>query len=294
MAGAPRRGAGAIYLPMLCKTLTILLLLCCSIARAGVPSAPLAPGYSDLGYPVPQPGSYQVPPVAMAADGEVVDSEGKTLRLHELFGDRYVLLSFMYTNCGDTNGCPLTAHVFYQLQRIMAQDSVLAQNLRLVSLSFDPQHDTPEMMKLYASNFTRNGESGENDEGGQWRFATTRSERQLAPILQAYGQDMQRKLAIGGGAGAGFFHVLRVFLIDPQRRVRNIYSVSFLHTDLILADLNTLLLEEGGAAESVDIYSAVTGTGLDGRGDRRGGYESVAYNTHSLDLQNRKGQAADL
>ena len=121
-----------------------------------------------------------------------------------------------------------------------------------------------------------------------------RSEQQLAPILQDYGQDVQRKLATGGGAGADFFHVLRVFLIDPQRRVRNIYSVSFLHAELVLADLKTLLLQEGDAAESTAIHSAIIATGLDGPGDRKEGYASTAYRTRSLDLQNRRGQPTDL
>jgi cytochrome c peroxidase len=40
-------------------------------------------------------------------------------------------------------------------------------------------------------------------------------------------------------------HILRVMLIDRQRRVRNIYSVSFLHADTVLNDVRTLLLEEG-------------------------------------------------
>ena len=91
---------------MLHNTLTILL-LCIGMAHAAAAPVPLAPGYSDLGYPAPEPGSYQLPPVTAAADGEVVDSDGNTLRLHELFGDRYVLLSFMYSSCGDVNGCPL-------------------------------------------------------------------------------------------------------------------------------------------------------------------------------------------
>ena len=60
----------------------------------------------------------------------------------------------------------------------MQTDPALAQNLRLVSLSFDPQHDTPEVMQLYANNFRQGG--GE----GRWRFATTRSQEQLAPVLQ--------------------------------------------------------------------------------------------------------------
>jgi len=271
---------------MLRVILTIGLLSVAAAARTDGPVLPLAPGYSNLGYTLPEAGRYQLPPIAGAADGEVLDSEGHARRLYELFGDRYVLLSFMYSSCSDVNGCPLTAHVFYQLQRAMLQDPVLAKNLRLVSLSFDPQRDTPEVMKLYANNFPGGA--------GRWRFATTRSEQQLAPILQAYAQDVQRRLATGGSPGTDFFHVLRVFLIDPRRQVRNIYSVSFLHTDLILADLKTLLLQEqdGGKPSPVQSVSAAPETA--GPGDRKDGYARADYRTHSLALVNRRGQEADL
>ncbi len=285
--GSPKPILPTAY-PIL-RLLWVILLLCTAcLSRATVAAVPLAPGYSNLGYSMPLAGSYNLPPVALAADGEVVDSDGNTLSLHQLFGDRYVLLSFMYSSCGDVNGCPLTAHVFYQLKQAMAKDPVLAQNLRLVSLSFDPQHDTPEVMKLYANNFRHDGDSG------QWLFATTDSEQQLGPILRDYGQDVQRQLAIDGAAGADFFHVLRVFLIDPQRQVRNIYSVSFLHTDLVLADLKTLLLEEEGTVERLAARSAATEAGLDGPGDRKDGYDSVGYRTRSLALSHRSGQAVDL
>jgi cytochrome c peroxidase len=36
---------------------------------------------------------------------------------------------------------------------------------------------------------------------------------------------------------------LRVFLIDRKRQIRNIYSISFLHADTVLADVRTLLAE---------------------------------------------------
>ena len=44
-------------------------------------------------------------------------------------------------------------------------------------------------------------------------------------------------------------HILRVMLIDKQRRVRNIYSVSFLHADTVLSDVQTLLLETAPPAQ---------------------------------------------
>ena len=43
-------------------------------------------------------------------------------------------------------------------------------------------------------------------------------------------------------------HILRVYLIDNDRRIRNIYSAGFLHVDTVTNDLRTLLLERDRAA----------------------------------------------
>jgi protein SCO1/2 len=70
---------------------------------------------------------------------------------------------------------------------------------------------------------------------------TTSSERALAPILAGYGQLVSRPAST---QSAGLTHRLRVYLIDAQRRIRNIYGLDFLDPDLLLADVRTLLLEE--------------------------------------------------
>jgi cytochrome c peroxidase len=38
-------------------------------------------------------------------------------------------------------------------------------------------------------------------------------------------------------------HILRVYLIDRDRRIRNIYSAGFLHVDTVINDLRTLQME---------------------------------------------------
>ena len=45
----------------------------------------LAPGYSPLPFPAPKPGSYQLPEMSSAADGKVLDSDGKAMNLHETY-----------------------------------------------------------------------------------------------------------------------------------------------------------------------------------------------------------------
>ena len=39
-------------------------------------------------------------------------------------------------------------------------------------------------------------------------------------------------------------HILRIYLIDRQRHIRNVYTMSFLHADLLMNDIRTLLMDE--------------------------------------------------
>ncbi len=263
--------------------------LTCGVAWSAPP--PAAPGYGALGYRLPRPGSYALPPLGGAPDGEVVDAIDQPRRLHDVFGGKIVLLSFVYSRCSDVNGCPLSSFVFYQLKSAMRRDSLLAQRLQLVSLSFDPGYDTPEVMKLYAANFRYAGQ------GGDWTFLTTRSEQELAPILAGYNQDVQRQLDHGGHQQDDFSHILRVFLIDGRARIRNIYSVAFLHADLLLNDVRTLLLEEdraGGAPRAVPVATTAIPEVLAGPGDDKKGYRSRDYRTNSKGLALRQGRSVDL
>ncbi len=263
-------------------------LLPASLALADASVSPLAPGYGELGYTPPPVGSYELPPLGRAADGRVLDSNGQSRRLYELFGDRYTLLAFIYSRCSDVDGCPLTSHVFYKIKAAMKQDPVLAEGLKLISLSFDPEVDTPQVMALYGNNFRYAGSAGE------WRFLTTASQAELAPILSAYNQNVLPDPSVGGQS-SGFSHVLRVFLIDPQKRIRNIYSVDFLHQDLIINDVKTLMARRSSNPETVKTaFSPSRAQRLSQPGDDKRGYESDSYRTRSRALARREGEATDL
>jgi cytochrome oxidase Cu insertion factor (SCO1/SenC/PrrC family) len=80
-------------------------------------------------------------------------------------------------------------------------------------------------------------------DGDDWLFLTCESESALAPILADYDQWVQRDYDGDGNYRGSMSHILRVFLVDADGRIRNIYSPSFLHADLLPADLRTLRLE---------------------------------------------------
>jgi cytochrome c peroxidase len=213
-----------------------LLLLGAAAAHAGGASAVLAPGYSPLEYNPPAAGSYSLPPLGKAGDGRVLDAQGKALNLYDLLGDKLVLLGFIYTHCSDINGCPLASFVMKKVQAELLKDSALASRVRLISLSFDPTQDTPEALTAYSRHFKR--------ADFDWQFLTTASEADLQPILAAYNQWRQISYAADGSETGSFSHILRVFLIDEQRRIRNIYSTGFLHADTVVNDLRTLATSE--------------------------------------------------
>ena len=83
---------------------------------------------------------------------------------------------------------------------------------------------------------------GEQPSAAPWKFITTRSQSDLQPILEAYGQTVDRRKNPAHPLGP-LNHILRVYLIDREGQIRNIYSTGTLDPRLVLADIRTLLLE---------------------------------------------------
>jgi cytochrome c peroxidase len=267
----------------------LLTLICTFLAPLLRATTPLPVGYGTLGYAPPAAGTYALPPLFGAADGQVLAEDGTTTRLHDVFGDRVVVLSFIFSTCSDIAGCPLAAAVLHRVQQRLEQTPAIADRVRLVTLSFDPARDTPAVMRLYAQ--------GLAEKAPDWRFLTAASPAALRPILAAYDQSISIDYDAQGRSLGTFSHLLRVYLIDPDKRVRNMYSVSFLHPDLLVADIRTLLLEGGDAASPATGSSRAADdrrTALAGTDDYKDGYEQPHYTTRSRSLADRTGGSADL
>ncbi len=256
------------------------------------PAQSLAPGYRDLAFPAPVPGTYKLPILGLASDGNVLDSSGKPTTLHTIFSDaspaKIVLLSFIYSTCNDINGCPLATAVLHKIKSRLEKEPELARHLRLITLSFNPEHDTPEQMKAFGSSL-----QGKDVE---WLFLTTRSERELQPILKDYHQNIEKVYAKNGKFTGTYNHNLRVFLIDQNKQIRNIYNTELLHADTLLSDIRTLLQidlqtdAKSSESATTTIYKSVLYTA----GDNKLAYEKKDYQTQSIALKHRKGQATDL
>jgi protein SCO1 len=186
-------------------------------------------------FPLPEAGSYRLPPIRAAADGPVLLEDGIEANLAALLRDRITVFSFIYTRCADL--CPVATLRLADLHELAAADRAVAERLQLVSMSFDPAHDTPAVMAEYGAIWRTPG-----FDRPLWHFVTAPDTERLAPVLAAYDQAVA-PLPAAGESEPGLAHVLRVYLVDAGGMVRNIYSLDFLDPRLVLGDVQTLLLE---------------------------------------------------
>ncbi len=92
-------------------------------------------------------------------DLQLLDSYGNATTLAKaLDTDKPVLLNFIYTTC--TTICPVLSATFYQVQQNLGQE---AHQVRMISITIDPDQDTPRQLREYAERFRA---------GPQWQFIT--------------------------------------------------------------------------------------------------------------------------
>ncbi len=217
------------------RQFVLMFVLCFSCTAALVHSASRGPGWGELSYVPPAAGTYQLPVIMSATNGVVLKEDHSTANLFDLMSDRIVFLSFIFTRCSDVNGCPLANAVLYKVQSRINQRPDLAEKVSLLTISFDPEFDKPEIVSALKKSFHRGGVD--------WEFLTTSNQSDLQPILDGYGQFAVRPHDEHGVQMDDYVHLLRVYLIDRKRDIRNIYSVSFLHPDILMNDLETLVME---------------------------------------------------
>jgi protein SCO1/2 len=192
----------------------------------------------EMEYTPPPAGSYVLHAIQHAPDGDVIGHDGKGHRLAEYTRGRVTLLSLIYTYCTEPTGCALAYETTVELRERILADQRLHGRARFVSLSFDPLNDTHEAMQAYG------GAQANADAALPWHFLTTHSLRQLQPILEGFGQDIEVERDAQGRPTRTISHMLKLFLIDRRGRVREIYSTDFLHPEAMLNDIRTLLMEE--------------------------------------------------
>jgi cytochrome oxidase Cu insertion factor (SCO1/SenC/PrrC family) len=186
----------------------------------------------------PPPGSYELPAIKRVGAFTLRDTAGRAVDTRSLMAGKIAVVSFIYTACPDRLGCPLASQTLRDLQARL-RESGLARQAALVSISFDPERDHPAQLAKYAQVY--------DADPALWRFLTAPSGRVLDAVLESYGQDRTPERDERGRPTGRIRHVLKVFLVDREGFIRNVYSAGFLVPELVLNDIRTLTLSEGRA-----------------------------------------------
>ena len=102
-------------------------------------------------------GAYSIP------DVELIDADGRSVRLRELLATQdTVMMNFIFTTCGAI--CPVMSKIFSE---VPASLGAQADRLRMISVSIDPENDTPAKLKSYAKTYGATA---------RWTFLTGRTE----------------------------------------------------------------------------------------------------------------------
>ncbi len=113
------------------------------------------------------PIEYLLNPDDDVPDITLVDQEGRTFRLSDWRG-RTIVLTFIFTRCPFPNFCPLMSRRFVEAQEILRKrraEWLEQDRVRFLTLSFDPEYDTPAVLKAYGERW--------NADFRHWTFATS-------------------------------------------------------------------------------------------------------------------------
>jgi protein SCO1/2 len=111
---------------------------------------------------------YHVPQAGDAVpDFKLLNQSGKTIHLGQFRG-KVVLLTFIYTRCPLADFCPRMSANFSEIDKALAENKGLYAKTHLLSVSFDPKYDTPQVLRSYGGAHT--GKFTEED-FKHWDFA---------------------------------------------------------------------------------------------------------------------------
>lgn len=207
-------------IPLLLKIGLVLALLLVGGAAAGI---------WYLGRPAP------LPDLGTAPTYQLTNQDGQTVKSTDLLG-KVQVVGFIWTNCPDI--CPLVTTEMKTLQVALESKGLAQQGVQLVSITVDPERDTPEVLKAYAQ--------GYGADLTRWQFLTGALDEIRGTVVTGFHIPMEKAPATnhaGHGAAADYnvSHSGKIALVDRTGTIRGWYDGTAMERDRMLADLSRLV-----------------------------------------------------
>jgi protein SCO1 len=170
---------------------------------------------------------------AEVPDFALTNQDGKRIHLAQYRG-KALALTFIYTRCPDANQCPLMNTNFAAIDQALQKEPDFYKKTHLLSVSFDPDYDTPKVLRSYGA-----GSTGRfaNETFAHWEFATG-SKEEVKKIAEYFGLRYFKDAASGEDK---VIHSLRTAVIGPDGKLYKYYRGNEWKPDHITADLKALV-----------------------------------------------------
>lgn len=160
---------------------------------------------------------------AKAPDATLIDQDGRQRRISEWHG-RTVAVTFVYTRCPLPDFCPLMDKNFLAVERAVKIDPAFARRVHLLSVSFDPDFDTPAVLREHAKRV------GSDPAVWTWLTGTTEA-------VDGFARPFGVSIARGDGPQQEIVHNLRTIVIDRDGRVSRIFNGNEWTPEELVAEL---------------------------------------------------------
>ena len=174
-------------------------------------------------YNVPTPGD-AVPDFALR------NQDGRSIHLAQFKG-KALLVTFIYTRCPLPEFCPRVTRNFAQVEQQLASTPALLARTHLLSVSFDPEHDTPARLRAYAATYIG---SDAPAAFAHWDFAVPT--QQVLPAMAKF-----FNLGFTNEQDSSITHTLSTTLIGPDGKVVRFYPGNEWTSAQLTADLRQTL-----------------------------------------------------
>ena len=166
---------------------------------------------------LPEPGE-SAPNLAL------INQDGKRIHTGDYSG-RALLITFIYTRCPMPDQCPLITANFAEIDRVLAADPSFASKTHLISVTIDPEYDSPKVLRAYGSKYV-----GAFD---RWEFATGTAD-EIKTAADWFGLSYWPE-------NGQIIHALNTALIGPDGRLARLYRGNEWKPDDVASDIKTLV-----------------------------------------------------
>lgn len=167
-------------------------------------------------------------PGEVVPDFNFINQFGRTERFSRLHG-KAVLLTFIYTRCPFPNFCPLMNLNLAEINLALARTKQLYASTHLLSVSFDPQYDTPSVLRSYGTDFVARTDPSFR----HWEFVVVPA-GELRTVAQFFGLSYLKQ-------GNQIVHSMSTTLVSPDGRVYSWYGGNDWQPAEVLRNLASLL-----------------------------------------------------